>query len=199
MSSLKDPKATRDHILSVAAEAMMTQGFEGTSLSDILGEAGLSKGALYHHFQSKQELGYAVFEEVFARQFLAMWEEPLTADNPIEGLFLWIGGVINSATDEDLEQGCPMSALAMEMSCTDEGFRERALTVFNLLGERFALALRKAQIKKYVRRGVNPESTAIFIVASIQGLMLQGKYARNVEVFKSGLACLADYINSLKP
>jgi AcrR family transcriptional regulator len=54
---------TRNAILDAAAEAFEARGFAGTSLSDILARAGVTKGALYFHFASKEELAKELIDE----------------------------------------------------------------------------------------------------------------------------------------
>jgi AcrR family transcriptional regulator len=54
---------TRNAILDAAAEMFDERGFNGASLSDILAKAGVTKGALYFHFTSKEELARAIIEE----------------------------------------------------------------------------------------------------------------------------------------
>ena len=51
---------TKDTILNTAQKLFITKGYEGTSISDILHETKLSKGGLYHHFKSKEEIMDAV-------------------------------------------------------------------------------------------------------------------------------------------
>jgi AcrR family transcriptional regulator len=57
---------TRNAILDAAAEVFDERGFNGASLSDILSKAGVTKGALYFHFSSKEELAQAIIEEQWA-------------------------------------------------------------------------------------------------------------------------------------
>lgn len=57
---------TRTAILDAAAEVIEERGFAGASLSDILAKAGVTKGALYFHFSSKEELAQALTREQFA-------------------------------------------------------------------------------------------------------------------------------------
>jgi AcrR family transcriptional regulator len=54
---------TRNAILDAAAEVFDERGFDGASLSDILARAGVTKGALYFHFSSKEELARALVAE----------------------------------------------------------------------------------------------------------------------------------------
>lgn len=58
--------ATRARLLAVARRAFAEQGYAGTSMDDFTAEAGLTRGALYHHFGSKQGLLIAVIEQIEA-------------------------------------------------------------------------------------------------------------------------------------
>ena len=57
-------EATRGRILEAATALFAEQGFEATSTQQILDAAGTSRGALYHHFDTKQAIFEAVFEQV---------------------------------------------------------------------------------------------------------------------------------------
>jgi AcrR family transcriptional regulator len=58
--------ATRDRIVSAATRLFTAAGYEGTSIEDLLSDLGISRGALYHHFDSKERLFEAVLEAVEA-------------------------------------------------------------------------------------------------------------------------------------
>ncbi len=55
---------TRRLILDAARSRFASEGFEATSISEILDDAGVSRGALYHHFASKEDVFAAVYTEV---------------------------------------------------------------------------------------------------------------------------------------
>lgn len=55
-AQLKTPVSTRDAILATAAELFVEKGFSGTSMSDLAEKLGLSKAAIYHHFESKETI-----------------------------------------------------------------------------------------------------------------------------------------------
>jgi AcrR family transcriptional regulator len=57
-------EATRARLISTARHLFAARGFAATSTEEILGEAGVSRGALYHHFPSKTDLFRATFEAV---------------------------------------------------------------------------------------------------------------------------------------
>ncbi len=60
-------EATRAAIIRTATELFATRGYEATSIETVLEKSGISRGALYHHFDSKEALFEAVFEAIEAR------------------------------------------------------------------------------------------------------------------------------------
>ena len=60
MARNKHPEETAQRILTTASKLFLEKGYEKTSLQDIIRETGLSKGAIYHHFSSKE----AIFETI---------------------------------------------------------------------------------------------------------------------------------------
>jgi len=63
-SRIEKGVATRQHIVGVATRLFTKSGFEETSIEAILSACAISRGALYHHFASKDELFLAVFEAI---------------------------------------------------------------------------------------------------------------------------------------
>src|SRR5688572_25732929 len=83
----REPAVTRDKLLKAAFEEIYRRGFQAASLDAILAKAGVTKGALYHHFPDKASLGYAVVDEVVKGLLLERWGvlEPPTGD-PVTAL-----------------------------------------------------------------------------------------------------------------
>jgi AcrR family transcriptional regulator len=66
MARNKYPEETINQILTVALDLFIQKGYEQTSIQDIINElGGLTKGALYHHFKSKEEIMQAVIDHLF--------------------------------------------------------------------------------------------------------------------------------------
>jgi len=88
--------AMRERLIAVGLKAFAEHGYEGTSTNALLSEAGVSKGALYHHFASKQALFEAVFEYVartsIARALASAPRRPETTelDRLIDGALHWL-------------------------------------------------------------------------------------------------------------
>ena len=71
---------TRERILEVAERLVLEQGFNATTLDTILGGAGVSKGAFFHHFESKDALGKALVARYAARDAEVLEEFMLAAE-----------------------------------------------------------------------------------------------------------------------
>lgn len=78
--------ATRAKLLTAAREHFARAGYEGTHTNDILADAGLSRGALYHHFQSKQDLFEAVFIAISNESIKRAMEHGSRGESSLEDL-----------------------------------------------------------------------------------------------------------------
>ena len=68
MARNKYPEETKKLIVDTAARLFMEKGYDHTSIQDIIDNlGGLTKGAIYHHFKSKEDIVYAVFEKMYAQ------------------------------------------------------------------------------------------------------------------------------------
>lgn len=65
MARNKYPKRTIDKILDVSIDLFAEKGYEETTIQDIVNHLGMSKGAIYHHFKSKEEILLAIAENSY--------------------------------------------------------------------------------------------------------------------------------------
>lgn len=195
---LRDPERTRERLLQAAFREVYRSGFQSASLDAVLATAGVTKGALYYHFGSKEALGYAIVEEIIAPDLRNKWLGPLRrTSDPIDTLI----GIVQaeSVRPEDVRGGCPLNNLAQEMSPLDEGFRKRLKTVFHEWQESIATALRTGQSHGKVRRDVNPTEAAGFLIAMVEGYVSLAKNAQDAKVSKMGKKNMVGWLQSLRP
>ena len=168
-------------------------------LYQVLQNTGLKKGALYHHFSSKQALGYAVLEELIQKHITELWLDPLkNFSDPLEGIHTLYEELENVWSDEFFILGCPLNNLAQEMSPIDEGFRERIEKFFQHWQAGIEEALKNAQKQGNVDVSINTDDCAIFILAAIEGALGMTKNHQNKEVYYSCGRELKRYLNTLK-
>jgi AcrR family transcriptional regulator len=197
----RDPDVTRKKLLTAAFEEIYRRGFQGASLDTILAKAGVTKGALYHHFPDKASLGLAVVDEVVKGLLLERWlgllEQP-TGD-PLTALQRTLRHRAANPGPNEIELGCPLNNLAQEMSPLDERFRRAINATFDAWREGFARALERGQKEGAVRRDVDAPKVAAFVVASIEGSFGLAKSARSAAMVRSNLELLNAFLDSLRP
>ena len=174
---------TRQKLLEAAFDEIHKTGFQAASLSKILKDTGISKGALYHHFGNKLELGYAVVDEIILAFFQQIWIDPLRkTDDPITILQQILAVTGEKMTQEDARLGCPVNNLAQEMSPIDEGFRQRTVAIYDLWRNELENALERGKIAGNVRKDTNSRRLAILFVATLEGCIGLAKSSQSLEV-----------------
>jgi AcrR family transcriptional regulator len=202
MNRINNPKATRAKILKAAFKEFYRHGFQGGSLNRIVEEAGTTKGSIFHHFEGKSALGYAVVDELLYEAVDKEWFKPLRASSdPIAE----IKRIINAKGQEFarnvtmLSQGCPINNLAQEMSPLDKGFQKRIARIYNDWRQSIVTALENGIEHGTVRKHVSPSAVAALLVAAFAGTEGTVKSAQSPELFRQIREALFEYLDSLKP
>jgi len=194
----KNPDQTRQNLVQAAYWEIYRHGFRSANLDRILGQAGVTKGALYHHFPNKTALGHAVVEEIIRPLIHRIWIDPINrAESPLDALAAIRQAMEGNLSTGACELGCPWNNLAQEMSPLDEGFRKRLDEIFQLWKEAIARALRQGQQQDQVRSDVNPDRSATFIIAAIEGSIGISKNTQNSEPWDACKEGLERYVESL--
>ena len=190
---------TRGTILFAAYKEIHYQGFQSASLKNILARTGVTKGALYHHFPNKTELGYAVIDEVIAERIHLSFVKPLQdCENPIDGIIQLIQSSGDAFSLTDIELGCPLTALAQEMAPIDEGFRTRLIKIYDQWHQSIADGFQRALENGQVRDDVDPFTAAVTIVATMEGAIHAAKVAQDLNKLYLCGAGLIQYLQLLR-
>lgn len=167
-------------------------------METILRTTGLTKGALYHHFDGKDALGHAVVDEVIAAIMHERWLAPLRdADNPIDALVAIVRSTPHRP--EHVRRGCPLNNISQEMSPLDEGFRKRIARIFADWRDGIAGAIHRGQSGGTVRRDVDAGEAAAFVIATYEGYLSLAKNSQDPKQLMAGMDLLARYFESLRP
>jgi TetR/AcrR family transcriptional regulator, transcriptional repressor for nem operon len=197
---LRDPERTRERLLQAAYREVYRTGFQSAGLDTILASTGVTKGALYYHFKSKEALGYAIVEEIVEEITRDRWVRPLQRSKGKDAIEALIGIVrAIPSRPKDVKGGCPLVNLAQEMSPLDEQFRERLERIFHAWREEVATAFRRAQSQGTVRRDLVPEEIASFLIALVEGYEVLAKNAQDAKVWNMGIRNIVGWLRSLRP
>ncbi len=192
----RDGKSTREAVLEAATRLMHVRGYQNTSLDDVLRESGVGKGNFYHHFRSKEDLGYAILDQIVAL-FLEKTLEPCFsgADVPrLAQIRCFLDRVLDAQRQRKCVGGCAMGNLASELSDVHEGFRARLASVFTAWRERLTVVLREAQARGEVVEACDPESVGHLLVAALEGSILLSKVSKDIAVMEQCVIELKRYL-----
>jgi len=174
------------------------KGFQAAGIAEILAETGLTKGALYHHFQTKQQLGLAVVAEVIKPRLEGLVFKPLwDSEQPVETLLEIIANIDKKIGPDYIMLGCPLNNLMQEMSPLDETFKEQLTAVLKLWQETIENALKRGQTQGVIRREVDCNAAALFIVSAWEGCIGIAKNLQSVTTFQLCMKQLHGYVQSL--
>ena len=200
MKTSRNPEKTRAHILAVAFREIYQKGFQGASINDIVAKTDVTKGAFFHYFATKQDLGYAIVDEILSRMIMERWITPLVAyKNPVQGILNRFKKIIESTPDETVCFGCPLNNLIQEMSPVDPVFKEKLKAVTALWIDENETYLKKAQTLGYLKPEVDTRQLAEFVVMVEEASFGLGKSLSNKKIHWNAYHSLRRYMMSLTP
>ena len=199
-SEVDKSEETRGEILMAAFDEIYHRGFQAASLSNILKNTETTKGALYHHFANKVELGYAVVDELIYTSTKASWIDPLSeTDDPITMLQNILSSSGEQMTEEDVLLGCPLNNLAQEMSPIDEGFRSRIKAVYDEWQSAIEEACERGKLAGNVRKDTDSAQVGVLFVATLQGCLGVAKSTQSLDMLMQCGEGLAKQLELLRP
>jgi TetR/AcrR family transcriptional repressor of nem operon len=194
------PKTTREKILFSAFQEVHLNGFQSASIQNIINSAGITKGALYHYFSSKDEIGYALIDEIFSKYVYSTLIKPLeTTTDPITTLMNHLKESGAKMKDEDIALGCPLDHISQEMAPLDNIFQEKIQALYQAKHRAVVDAFVRGQEAGTVIKEVSPESVAMMINATLHGCMAMAKTARSLDMLMKCASGLFEYLEQLRP
>lgn len=110
----RSKETTHERIVETAARAIRRSGYDGTSVADIMKEAGLTHGGFYAHFLSREAMLAEAADRAGAEAVALSTHIAATAP-PNEALQCLVRAYLSKEHLENAEMGCPVSALGSEM------------------------------------------------------------------------------------
>ncbi|MBV9527940.1 TetR/AcrR family transcriptional regulator [Sphingomonas sp.] len=184
-----DPTNTRGRVLDAAAGLFSRKGYADTSMQDIMAAAGVTSGALHHHYSTKKQLGLAVINERVAATVEEAWIDPVRNAATAEA------GVRKAMTDiiADLKEGsiagCPLNNLALELAYAEPQFGSALQPIFDRWTQVLA---RQIGATGFALAGpaATAEEMATLVIAAYSGAMTMAKTGQSVQPLKAALKLL---------
>lgn len=159
----------REQILEAATSVFARLGVHTARMDDITEEAGLSKGAVYWYFKSKDEIIKSILEMYLSRELHELHDLVRRSDSVEDRLMLMVDHLITEL--EQYESVMPMAYEFYALSTRESDIRKSLDAFF----QRF-IKIYEDMITQGIKRGemkkVDPQETAVSILALLEGLTL---------------------------
>lgn len=176
----RDGTETRTQIMDAAQELILLQGFAGTTVDAVLERTGLTKGAFFHHFKSKNELGHALIQRFADRDHELLMSlidraERLSGD-PVQQVLIAVGLLEEMAEElTDPDHGCLFASYAYEAQLFDDEVHRIIRESFMAWRERLGEKIRVAMAHRPPRVATDADELADMLSVMVEGAYVLGK------------------------
>jgi AcrR family transcriptional regulator len=182
---------TRQLILQRCFEAIQAKGFETLRTDKEIARLKITKGAFYHYFPNKSELGYAVVDEVM----LPYYEQKWASLNNIEtGVAAALNSIFENekakANETTIKRGDVLTNMILELSHSDDLFRQKLEAVNEVQVRILQKAIMAGRVAGELKNQTDARSMALFIIGQMMGCYTIGKVRASKDTFISMVSTL---------
>jgi AcrR family transcriptional regulator len=164
---------TRSKIIGEAASLFHHKGYTATGLDELLKNAGVTKGAFYHHFKSKKDVALAVINEVVADKVRKRMIEPVVnSQKPMAAIRKVVSTLRTETPTPDLLTGCPINNLASELALQDKELQTALSKLMNEWEIGWTEALKRERKQRQFK---DPHEFCLYLIALIEGAQAMAK------------------------
>ncbi len=192
-------KATRNKIVDKSLQLFSVKGYYNTSINDILKATGLTKGGLYGHFSSKEDIWLAVYDRA-----VSIWKDLVFSgikkiEDPVERIEQLIKNDMKDYLGADIfEGGCFFLNMLIELSGQSDRMSRQILKGYVQFSRLMRNWLKEAEEKGHLKPGLNYRDIASFIVISLNGASAIYTASRDANIWKQTTVQLKSYLDNLK-
>jgi AcrR family transcriptional regulator len=168
-------KDNRNHILATAFKLFFKKGYKSVTMNDLVTESGLSKGAFYHYFNSKEELynhTMEMFVDHYLDNFKLEFDEQLSLKNNLLALydqFVPMADGMNTSSQEAAE-GLSNYLVFLQGLMRDPEYRNKMATYNRNFVIQFSQWIKTAQTRGEILNSLEPELLARHFTSLMKGI-----------------------------
>ncbi len=190
---------TRQEIVKIALQLFSVKGYFNTSINDILEASRLTKGGLYGHFRSKEDIWYAVYDEAVRIWRGIVFKGVRKTADPLKRIEKTIENALRDYLGGNVfEGGCFFVNMLVELSGQSATMSKKVLEGFVGFSRLFRLWLEEADRKGLVKKGLDLKEIADFLVIAINGAVTLYSASRDPAIWKQTISQLKFFIEALK-
>lgn len=188
---------TRQEIVDQACQLFSLKGYHHTSVNDLLAATGLTKGGLYGHFRSKEEIWEAAYDRAVEVWRGIVFQGVGEIEDPLERIARVIENDLRNYVEARVfEGGCFFFNLLVELSGQTQGMAERILHGFEGFSRVVARWLEEARKAGKLRPEAEPREISAFIVVALNGATALYVPRRDTKILEQTIRQLRQYLES---
>jgi len=190
---------TRRKIIEKSLQLFSVKGYFNTSVNDILDATGLTKGGLYGHFASKEDIWYAVYDEAVETWKRNVFKGIRDNSDPLERVEMFIENDMRDYLGGDVfDGGCFFLNMLVELAGQSATMSRQILKGFVRLSKLLRTWLEEAESKGMLKQGLDLKEIANFILISLNGAAALYMSSRDASILDQTIAQLRFYIHQLR-
>lgn len=190
---------TKQHIVHEAFKLFYENGFKSTSINDVMKATKMSKGAFYHHYKSKHQLGLEVIELKIQKRVYDSMISPLKgSENAMEILESTFLNRIKSFPFYDKQHGCPMNNLINEIGNYESSYQLALKNIVEKWKKALVILIEKGKNQNDIKKEIPSEAVAIYLISAFEGIRGIRKLYDNDIILDQYISGLSLYLNQLK-
>jgi TetR/AcrR family transcriptional repressor of nem operon len=186
-------RATRERIVTAAADLMYRHGVAGTSTPAVRDAAGVSSSQIYHYFADKDDLTRAVI--AFQSESILSNQAPLLATlDSVEALRSWRDVVVDAARQQNGAGGCPLGSLSSELSDDHRWARDALAAGFTAWSEAIRAGLAAMIDNGTLRPATDATALSLALLAAVQGGLVLAQAQHTTDALEAALDAIIAHI-----
>ncbi|MDW5290694.1 TetR/AcrR family transcriptional regulator [Formosa sp. PL04] len=190
---------TKQLIINKAFNLFYEHGFKTTSIDKIMKETTLSKGAFYHHYKSKKELGLEVIslkvEKRVIKGMILPLKESGNAFQILEEVFI---NRLKEFSIYDKQHGCPMNNLINEIGNNEIAYQKALKNIIELWKTALIKLIERGKFENSIKKEVTSNAVAMYLISAFEGIRGIRKLYDNDSVLEEYLSGLSFYLKQIK-
>jgi AcrR family transcriptional regulator len=191
---------TKKLIIETSFDMFYSNGYNNTSIPDIMKKTNLTKGAFYHHFKNKLEIGKKVIEDILSLRIYNGFIKPLKENKSksVSDLLVYVFTErIENFTEKEKALGCPANNMINEIGCSVHDFREPLRKLMDGWKDALINVIEMGKKNNEIKKEVDSKAAATYLICSFEGARGIRKIYNDDVLFSNYLEAVKEYIRSI--
>ncbi|MGJ8736112.1 TetR/AcrR family transcriptional regulator [Zobellia laminariae] len=189
---------TKQIIVDKAFKIFYENGFKTTSIDKVMKATKLTKGAFYHHYKNKKELGLAVIALKVEKRVCDSMILPLYGDgNPLDILEKTFIHRLKSFSIYDKQHGCPMNNFINEIGDFEATYQIALKSIVEKWKAALILLIKRGQEENTINKNISSQAVAVYLISAFEGIRGIRKLYNDDSILDEYLSGLTLYLKQI--